>query len=99
MSKTLFSTKCKILTELVETYDGDSYYDALFDYWNMAFPFAMGAHYGMLILTDTGEAQVEELWNHLCKDIYHIDPLGDYEDLEEFEQMASIEGTLPETDE
>jgi len=91
MSKTLFSNKCKIITELTEEYDGDPYYESMFAFWNLSVPFAIGAYRGLVILTSKGEEYVEAFWNHICNDIYHVDPLGEYESLEQFESISNIE--------
>jgi hypothetical protein len=69
---------------------GNELYDTFFLYFDLAIPFAIGFDSGMLTLTESGEAMVNNAWDAFC-DLIQIDSYGEYADLSSMISFAGAD--------
>ena len=75
-------TKAEILVQFTQDSFNDENYDEFFDYNDLGIPLSIAIIQDMVILTDSGEALLEETWIELCS-LFEADPNGEYETIDD----------------
>ena len=74
--------KAQILVEFTQDNFNDEVYEDFFDYNDLGIPIAIALTQEMIILTDKGDALIDETWNELCQ-LFGADPNGKYETVDD----------------
>jgi hypothetical protein len=80
-------TKAHILVEFTQDNFNDDEYDEFFDYNDLGIPIAIALTQEMIILTDKGDALIDETWNELCQ-LFGADPNGQYNSIDDVTSYA-----------
>jgi hypothetical protein len=75
-------TKAEILVQFTQDNFNDESYDDFFDYNDLGIPLSVAITQDMVILTDAGEALLEETWIELCN-LFGADPNSEYESIDD----------------
>ena len=75
-------TKAEILVQFTQDSFNDENYDEFFDYNDLGIPLSIAIIQDMVILTDSGEALLEETWIELCN-LFNADPNSEYETIDD----------------
>ena len=75
-------TKAEILVQFTQDSFNDENYDEFFDYNDLGIPMAIAVIQDMVILTDAGEALLEETWIELCN-LFNANPDDEYESIDD----------------
>ena len=75
-------TKAEILVQFTQDSFNDENYDEFFDYNDLGIPMAIAVIQDMVILTDAGEALLEETWIELCN-LFNADVNAEYETIDD----------------
>jgi hypothetical protein len=75
-------TKAQILVEFTQDNFNDEVYEDFFDYNDLGIPIAIALTQEMIILTDKGDALIDETWNELCQ-LFGADPNGQYKSIDD----------------
>ena len=75
-------TKAEILVQFTQDEFNLGNYDDFFDYNDLGIPMAIAVVQDMVILTDAGEALLEETWIELCN-LFNADPNSEYETIDD----------------
>lgn len=75
-------TKAEILVQFTQDYFNSGEYEEFFDYNDLGIPLSIAITQDMVILTDSGEALLEETWIELCN-LFNADPNSEYETIDD----------------
>lgn len=75
-------TKAEILVQFTQDSFNDENYDEFFDYNDLGIPLSIAIVQDMVILTDAGEALLEETWIELCN-LFNADVNAEYETIDD----------------
>ena len=75
-------TKAEILVQFTQDEFNSGEYDEFFDYNDLGIPMSIALTQDMIILTDSGEALLEETWKELCL-LFDANPDDEYESIDD----------------
>ena len=75
-------TKAEILVQFTQDEFNSGEYEEFFDYNDLGIPLSIAITQDMVILTDSGEALLEETWIELCN-LFNADPNSEYETIDD----------------
>ena len=75
-------TKAEILVQFTQDHFNSGEYDEFFDYNDLGIPLSIAITQDMVILTDSGEALLEETWKDLCL-LFDANPDNEYESIDD----------------
>jgi hypothetical protein len=75
-------TKAEILVQFTQDHFNSGEYDDFFDYNDLGIPLSIAITQDMVILTDSGEALLEETWKDLCL-LFDANPDNEYESIDD----------------
>ena len=75
-------TKAEILVQFTQDEFNSGEYEEFFDYNDLGIPLSIAITQDMVILTDAGEALLEETWIELCN-LFNADPNSEYETIDD----------------
>ena len=78
------ATKVEIIYDIVYSdLDSDEELGILYFQWENRFAVISDVHFGKHILTAAETVELEKLWVQFCE-LYDVDPLVDYDDVDDF---------------
>jgi hypothetical protein len=75
-------SKAEILVQFTQDHFNTGEYDDFFDYNDLGIPLSIAITQDMVILTDSGEALLEETWSDLCL-LFDADVNAEYESIDD----------------